>query len=120
MAVPLLIENPSSVSAAAELVWSFSGTVSTDQNSNIPRYVPKTTQTFTELQLNCVSAPLGGSCTVVWKKNGVIVGTVVLNAGETLKRAVVAISLANLDEFYPEISALTTTTPPTTLTMVAR
>lgn len=120
MVAPNLIENPSAGSATFELVWSFSGTVSTDQNGNIPRYVPDQSISITELQLNVVSAPVGGNCTVVWKKNGAVVATTILLDGVRLLEQAATISLVDGDEFWPEISALTTATPPTTMTMVAR
>jgi len=107
--------------AAPSLTWSFPGTISTDQNPNIPRYQFKVASSFGNWDVKSVSAPSGGDMTVTFKKNGATIATVVLLDGDTYATVAAAVSFAVDDVLYPEISSLGgASSPPTTLLMRAR
>ena len=107
--------------AEQALTWSFPGTVSTDQNANLPRYEFKKATSFGNWDVKAVSAPTGGNTTINFRRSGAIIATVTLLAGDTFATTATAVNFAIDDTLYPEISSLGgASTPPTTLLMRAR
>lgn len=106
--------------AAPNITWSFPGTLSTDQNSNLPKVKIKKATTITAWDVNFVTAPAGGSTVVVFKKNGATVATVTIAAGETFAQTVSTTSFAVDDILSVEVSSVAPTTPGVTALFRAR
>jgi len=112
--------SPSGASKPSNLLWSFPGTLSTDQNANLPRVKIKTATSITAWDVQLVSAPTGASLIVNFKVGGATVATVTVAAGSTFAQAATPVTLAVDDVVYPEIAQVGSSTPGTTATMRGR
>jgi hypothetical protein len=121
MTAPNVIERKSrgGGGGVTELLWGFEGTISTDQNGNILRYIARRTINIAKFFVNVVTAPVGGDVVIEFFVNGLSVATVTLLDGQTEAEVTQAVVLADGDEIHPEITSMTTLTPPTTMTFQA-
>jgi hypothetical protein len=104
----------------AEVLWEFSGTISTDQNDNLGIYRAKRSLTFTGFDIRARGAPAGSVTTVIFRKNGANVVTVSLPAGSTYVDVAGNIALVNGDDMDIQVTALGSTSPGTTFVIRAR
>jgi len=102
------------------LVWTFPGTISTDQNANLARVKIKTATQITAWDVNLVGAPTGAALIVNFKVGGATVATVTVAAGDTFAESATPVTLAVDDVVYPEVSQVGSSTPGTTATMRGR
>ena len=103
-----------------EIIWGFAGTISTDQNNNIPRYHARNNDIpLTKFYVNVITPPIGGDVTVGIYIEGILITSIILLAGETEVFVEQNVTLAVGEEIYPQIDVMTTSTPPTTMTIQA-
>jgi len=105
---------------APTLVWSFPGTLSTDQNGNIPRWNERVGRNLAAFDVNVITAPTGSSLIVDFMVNGASVATVTVLAGNTYAETVTPVGLNIGDILYPEVTQVGLTIPGTTAMFRAR
>lgn len=106
--------------APPAILWSFAGTLSTEQNTYLPRFYANKQFDFVGFDVNLVTAPTGSSLIVVFKKNGATVATVTVAAGARYGESAVNVTLVAGDELYPEITQVGSTYPGLTMMAKAR
>ncbi len=102
------------------LLWSLAGSLSTDQNSYLPRFYANKTFDFVGFDVNLVTAPVGSSLIVVFKKNNTTVATVTVAAGSRYGESNVNVTVVDGDEIYPEITQVGSSYPGFTMMAKAR
>lgn len=104
----------------ADMLWSFPGTVSTDQNGNIPRLRAARAESFVAFDVNAVQAPVGAPLEVTFRVGGAPAAVVTIPAGDRFAETVVSATVAKDVEIWPEITSAGGTPPGSTLLMRAR
>ncbi len=118
----LLYASPASFALASDVLWTFSGQISTDQNTSIFELVAKKSMSFVAVDANVRIAPAGSSILVDWAINGVIDPALQteITAASTYGETVFAFSLEVDDTLRPVISQVGSQTPGQTMVMRAR
>lgn len=121
MAITSFPENPNDSGFVNEIIWTFSGSLSTLQNNLIPKYLRSLEGIVEELEVLLQEAPVGSSAIFTFKINGVSIGTVTVAAGATQgSNSITPYAFGSADVFTVEITQVGSTTPGTTATMIAR
>jgi len=125
MVAPSVIDNGGAgggggAGTPAAINWSFPGTLSTDQNGNIPRWIERVGRTLAFFDVNLISAPTGDDLVVEFIVNGAMVASVTVPAGDTYAEVAAAVTLAINDVIYPQITQVGSLTPGTTALFRAR
>lgn len=102
-----------------EIIFGFSGTISTDQNPNILSYWASRKTEIVRFIVNFKTPCIGGDVTVIFLKNGMQVASVTVTAGNSSGFDDQDVTLIQDDELSCEIASMTTTTPPTSMTAQA-
>jgi len=106
--------------AVPSYVWTFPGTLSTDQNGNFPTIVAEANGTFLSFDGQVNIAPAGLGIVVNFFQNGIQVATVTIAAGQTYAKTAATVNYLTGDAWTMQVSQVGSTTPGTTLLARAR
>ena len=101
------------------ILFSFAGTISTDQNANIPQIVLPNAVRVNRWRVNVVTPGAGGDVVVKFYVNGGEAASVTLPAGATFAETTAPTDIPAEVPIACEIDSMTTLTPPATMTMMA-
>jgi hypothetical protein len=107
-----------------QISWAYADQVVASENYRIERYIHKGANTdLTKFGGHYVTRPVSGDVTIVWKRNTVVVATLVYDwdgANDYQEVTVGAVTMTDGDELHPEISTVAGSTGGVTLSMKAR
>lgn len=106
--------------AVPSFVWTFAGTLATDQNGNFPTIVAETDGSFQAFDGQVNTAPTGQAVTLTFLKNGLSAATVTIAAGQTYGKSSMPVTYVAGDAWTIQVTQVGSTVPGTTLTARAR
>lgn len=113
--------NKETSSATNDFIWTFSGSLATNQNNLIPKLLRSRGGSVDQLKVLLQEAPTGQAATFTFKKNAVSIGVVSIAAGDvagTTDLGPVAFDAGDI--FTVEITQIGNINFGTTATMIAR
>jgi hypothetical protein len=103
-----------------DFLFTLAGTLGTDQNGNIPVIRATRSGTFPIFDAKVVTAPTGAAVVVNFRKNGLIVATVIIAVGTTYASSATPVPFVDADVFSAEVVQVGSVIPGVTLTARAR
>jgi hypothetical protein len=118
----LIALGPGAFTAPTDVLWTFPGQISTDQDSSIFELKAKRAMTFVGFDADVRVAPTGAAILVDWAVNGIIIPSyqVSIAIGATFGQTLFAAALAVDDTLRPIVSQVGSQTPGQTMVMRAR
>ncbi len=118
----LLFASPASFSLSSDVLWTFPGTISLDQNANLYTLVATRAMGFVAVDVQFNVPPTGSDTIIDWAINGNVDPNlqITLPSGDMYAETVFAFGLAPGDTLQPIISQIGAVTPGLTMVMRAR
>lgn len=118
----LLFASPSAFALSPDVLWTFPGQLSTDQDPSIYQLKVKRTMSFVGFDVNARVAPTGSAILVDWAINGVVnpAFRVTVAIGATFGQTAALGSLAINDEIRPVLAGVGSQTPGQSIVMRMR